>query len=81
MTTEDDDDHGGDYQFLHDMLRSRLEESDASNERLRAHLSNTLEIAYTWQPDYATKMDRDTLQLAAQEIGYEPLNKATEDGK
>lgn len=42
-------------------------EADAQErcERLEKHLANVLEIARTWQPDYATKMDRDTLDLAA----------------
>lgn len=64
----------GDLQARCDMLKSWLVEADASNDRLRTHLNNTLEIAYTWQPGYATKIDRDTLALAAQAIGYEPPN-------
>jgi hypothetical protein len=64
----------GDLQTRYDMLKSWLVEADASNEQLKKHLSNVLEIAHTWQPGYATKMDRDTLALAAQSIGYEPPN-------
>ena len=33
-------------------------------ELLEQHLRAVLEVARTWQPDYATKMDRDTLQHA-----------------
>ena len=33
-------------------------------ELLEQHLRAVLEIARTWRPDYATKMDRDTLQHA-----------------
>ena len=73
-------DEDGDLQTRYDMLKSWLVEADASNDRLRNHLSNTLEIAYTWQPGYATKMDRDTLALAAQAIGYEQPNAALSGG-
>lgn len=67
-------DDDGDLQPRYDMLKSWLVEADVSNERLKKHLGNVLEIAHTWQPGYATKMDRDTLALAAQAIGYEPPN-------
>lgn len=67
-------DDEGDLQTRYEMLKSWLVEADASNDRLKKHLSNTLEIAYTWQPNYATKMDRDTLALAAGAIGFEPPN-------
>ena len=67
-------DEDGDLQTRYDMLKSWLVEADASNDRLKKHLSNVLEIAHTWQPCYATKMDRDTLALAAQSIGYELPN-------
>lgn len=33
-------------------------------ELLEQHLRAVLEVARTWQPGYATKMDRDTLQYA-----------------
>ena len=33
-------------------------------ELLEQHLRAVLAVARTWQPDYATKMDRDTLQHA-----------------
>lgn len=41
-------------------------EADARRraELLEQHLRAVLEVARTWQPDYATKMDRDTLQHA-----------------
>ena len=41
-------------------------EADAQRraELLEQHLRAVLEVARTWQPDYATKMDRDTLQHA-----------------
>ena len=47
-----------------EMLRSW--EADASRrcELLEQHLRSVLEVARTWQPDYATKMDRDTLGFA-----------------
>ena len=67
-------DDDGDLQTRYDMLKSWLVEADASNDRLRKHLSNVLEIAYTWQPGYATKMDIDMLKMAADAIGYEPPN-------
>lgn len=40
-------------------------------EVLTSHLRSVLEIARTWQPDYATKMDRDTLHIA--EAALPPL--------
>jgi hypothetical protein len=48
------------HQMVHewqvsDMIRAEI---------LEKHLRNVLEIARTWQPDYATKMDIDTLQFA-----------------
>jgi hypothetical protein len=45
-------------------------EADAQRraELLEQHLRAVLEIARTWQPDYATKMDRDTLDMAAAEV-------------
>jgi hypothetical protein len=49
-------------------------EADAQRraELLEQHLRGVLEIARTWQPNYATKMDRDTLDLAAAEVGERP---------
>jgi hypothetical protein len=64
-------DDDGDLQTRYDLLRDWLSEADAVNDILKAHLGRVLEIAYTWQPSYATKMDRDTLTLAAKSIGYE----------
>lgn len=45
------------FQSWHDDDRRRI-------ELLEQHLRAVLEIAGTWQPDYATKMDRDTIQFA-----------------
>ncbi len=39
-------------------------EAQARADLLEQHLRAVLEVARTWQPDYATKMDRDTLQHA-----------------
>ena len=41
-------------------------EADAQRraELLEQHLRAVLEVARTWQPHYATQMDRDTLQYA-----------------
>lgn len=47
------------------MLKSWEADAQAHAELLEKHLRNVLEVARTWQPDYATKMDRDTLELAA----------------
>ena len=52
-----------------DMLKSWESDANRRADRLAQHLRNVLEIARTWQPDYATKMDRDTLDLAAAEAG------------
>ena len=59
-----------------EMLRSWEVNTSVRADRLAQHLRNVLEIARTWQPDYATKMDRDTLDLAAAEVGETP-NVAT----
>ena len=64
-------DDDGDLRTRYDMLKGWLVEADAVNDILKKHLGSVLEIAYTWQPNYATKMDRDTLTLAAKSIGYE----------
>lgn len=47
-----------------EMLRSWEAESSARAALLEQHLSAVLEIANTWQPDYASVMDRDTLKYA-----------------
>lgn len=47
-----------------EMLRSWEADAQARSELLEKHLRNVLEVARTWQPDYATKMDRVTLQHA-----------------
>jgi hypothetical protein len=64
-------DDDGDLQTRYDMLRDWLSEADAVNDILKGHLGRVLEIAYTWQPSYATQMDRETLTIAAKSIGYE----------
>ena len=46
------------------MLQSWEADAQARAELLEQHLRAVLEVARTWQPDYATKMDRDTLQHA-----------------
>ena len=50
-----------------EMLKSWESDANRRADRLAQHLRNVLEIARTWQPDYATKMDRDTLDIAAAE--------------
>ena len=52
-----------------DMLKSWESDANRRADRLAQHLRNVLEIARTWRPDYATKMDRDTLDFAAAEAG------------
>ena len=47
-----------------EMLRSWEVDAQRRADLLQQHLRAVLEIARTWQPDYATKMDRDTLQHA-----------------
>lgn len=66
-----------------DMLRSWEVDASVRADRLAQHLRNVLEIARTWQPGYATKMDRDTLDLAAAEVGQKTPNvgvKAAAEG-
>lgn len=60
-----------------EMLKSWEVDASVYADRLRQHLRNVLEIARTWQPDYATKMDRDTLAYAAEEIDGEPPQAAS----
>ncbi len=50
------------FQSWHDDDRRRI-------ELLEQHLGSVLEIAGTWQPDYATAMDRKTIQLARECLG------------
>ena len=54
----------GDPVAVIEMLRSWEAESSARVTLLEQHLSAVLEIADTWQPDYASAMDRDTLKYA-----------------
>ncbi len=56
------------------LLRSWEADARKRAELLATHLKAVLEVAYTWQPDYATKMDMDTLAFAATEVGFEPSN-------
>lgn len=56
------------------LLRSWEADARKRAELLATHLNAVLEVAYTWQPDYATKMDMDTLAFAATEVGFEPSN-------
>ena len=63
-----DHDANTDVVAVIDMLKSWEADATRRADRLAQHLRNVLEIARTWQPDYATKMDRDTLDLAASEI-------------
>lgn len=46
------------------MLRSWEVDATRRAELMEQHLRAVLEVARTWQPDYATTMDRDTLQYA-----------------
>lgn len=46
------------------MIQSWQADDERRAELLEQHLRSVLEVARTWQPDYATKMDRDTLQHA-----------------
>jgi len=50
------------------MLRSWEIDATRRVDILEQHLLSVLEIARTWQPDYATKMDRDTLDMASAEV-------------
>lgn len=47
-----------------DLLHSWEADAKARASLLEQHLRAVLEVALTWQPAYATKMDRDTLQYA-----------------
>ncbi len=46
------------------MLQSWEVDATRRAELMEQHLRAVLEVARTWQPDYATKMDRDTLKYA-----------------
>ena len=46
------------------MLREEVVSGLARIELLKQHLRAVLEVANTWKPDYASKMDRDTIQYA-----------------
>lgn len=50
-----------------DMNRSWVADADSQISLLRQHLRAVLEIAETWQPDYATQMDLKTLEFAKNE--------------
>lgn len=46
------------------MLRGWEVDAQRRADLMEKHLRAVLEVARTWQPDYASKMDRDTLQHA-----------------
>lgn len=48
----------------HDVMMSLAADDAARIHLLEAHLRQVIEIARTWQPDYATKMDLDTIGMA-----------------
>jgi len=48
----------------HDVMMGMAADDQVRIETLTIHLRSVIEIARTWQPDYATKMDRDMLDLA-----------------
>lgn len=47
-----------------DMIQGWQRDAERRANLLEEHLRAVLEVARTWQPDYATKMDRDTLRHA-----------------
>lgn len=47
-----------------EMIQSWEVDAKRRAELLEQHLRAVIEVAQTWQPDYATKMDRDTLAHA-----------------
>lgn len=59
-----------------DMLRSWEADATQRAQHLAEHLSSVLEVARTWQPDYATRMDRDTLEHAAKAVGGKRVAQA-----
>lgn len=61
---------------IHDQALADMHKQWAIDDRRRVvlledHLRQVLEVARTWQPDYATAMDRKTLELAAKEVGHQ----------
>lgn len=69
----------GEFADIDAMHREWAIEDRRRVELLEAHLRQVLEVARTWQPDYASVMDRKTLQLAAAEVGHvahQPPHKA-----
>lgn len=48
-----------------DVMLGLSADAFARIELLESHLRSVIEIARTWRPEYATKMDRDTLDIAA----------------
>lgn len=55
-----------------DMIRSWEADAQVKADSLAAHLRRVLEIADTWRPDYATKMDRDTIGQARAALKGQP---------
>ena len=55
-----------------DMIRSWETDAQLKADSLAAHLRLVLEIADTWRPDYATKMDRDTIAGARAALKAKP---------
>ena len=55
-------------------LHSWEADAQARAGLLEQHLRAVLEVARTWQPEYATKMDRDTLQYAQECADRVPPN-------
>lgn len=47
-----------------EVLHGMEADAKARASLLEQHLRAVLEVARTWQPDYASKMDRDTLRYA-----------------
>lgn len=52
------------------MIRDWQDQDRRRAELLEQHLRSVLEVARTWQPDYATALDRRVLDLAAAEVGH-----------
>ena len=50
-----------------DLTQSFKDDAQSQADILAQHLRLVLEVARTWRPDYATKMDDDTLANAAAE--------------
>lgn len=62
------------------MLRGWEVDAQRRAELMEKHLRAVLEVARTWQPDYATKMDRDTLQHAEDFADHKTPNAAMNGG-